>query len=151
MRKKNPVLFHALFLISRHDHKVNCNRKGIRLFIELLSQRARTHTHTHTHAHTHTHTHACTHARTRLLLLLPACINTGFCLFVCLFVCRGRFIADGEMRVWLICSTDESVLLDLKHLLMEAKQKIPPVLAALQVDNEKYLDLGGKWSFYSPS
>ena len=43
-----------------------------------------------------------------------------------------------------ICFTDESVLLDLKHLLMEAKQKIPPVLAALQADNEHYLELGGE-------
>ena len=38
---------------------------------------------------------------------------------------------------------DESVLLDLKHLLMEAKQKVPPFLAALQSENEKYLDVGG--------
>jgi hypothetical protein len=38
---------------------------------------------------------------------------------------------------------DESVLLDLKHLLIEAKQKIPPVLVALQADNEEYLELGG--------
>jgi len=35
------------------------------------------------------------------------------------------------------------VLLDLKHLLLEAKQKIPPVLAVLQAENEGYLDLGG--------
>ena len=40
-------------------------------------------------------------------------------------------------------SSDESVLLDLKHLLLEAKQKIPPVLAVLQAENEGYLDLGG--------
>ena len=38
---------------------------------------------------------------------------------------------------------DESVLLDVKHLLLEAKQKVPPVLAALQAENEGYLDLGG--------
>lgn len=42
---------------------------------------------------------------------------------------------------------DESVLLDLKHLLMEAKQKVPPFLAALQSENEKYLDVGGKLIF----
>jgi len=38
---------------------------------------------------------------------------------------------------------DESVLLDLKHLLMEAKQKIPPVLGNLESQNEDYLELGG--------
>lgn len=35
-------------------------------------------------------------------------------------------------------------MLDLKHLLREAKQKIPPFLAAMQSENEKYLDIGGK-------
>lgn len=44
---------------------------------------------------------------------------------------------------------DETVLLDLKHLLIEAKQKIPPFLAAIQPENEKYLDIGGKLIFYS--
>lgn len=37
-------------------------------------------------------------------------------------------------------------MLDLKHLLIEAKQKVPPFLAQLQSENEKYLDLGGKYS-----
>lgn len=37
---------------------------------------------------------------------------------------------------------DESVLLDLKHLLIEAKQKIPPVLSSLESQND-YLELGG--------
>ena len=36
--------------------------------------------------------------------------------------------------------TDESVLMDLKALLIEAKQKVPPVLQVLQTENE---DLGG--------
>ena len=40
------------------------------------------------------------------------------------------------------------MLLDLKHLLLEAKQKIPPVLAVLQAENEGYLDLGGMTSQY---
>lgn len=38
--------------------------------------------------------------------------------------------------------TEESVLLDLKHLLKEAKQKVPQFLADLAHENEKYLDLG---------
>nr|KAG5705142.1 hypothetical protein BaRGS_030859 [Batillaria attramentaria] len=37
---------------------------------------------------------------------------------------------------------DESVLLDLKHLLIEAKQKVPPFLASLQA--EDCLDIGGE-------
>lgn len=41
-------------------------------------------------------------------------------------------------------SNDESVLLDLKHLLMEAKQKVPTFLAELCSESEKYLALGGK-------
>ena len=44
--------------------------------------------------------------------------------------------------------SDETVLLDLKHLLIEAKQKIPPFLIAIQPDNEKYLDIGGKFSLH---
>ena len=43
-----------------------------------------------------------------------------------------------------MCFLDESVLLDLKHLLAEAKQKIPPFLAALEPENEELLDVGGR-------
>lgn len=34
------------------------------------------------------------------------------------------------------------MLLDLKHLLLEARQKIPPFLAELESEQEKFLDLG---------
>ena len=37
----------------------------------------------------------------------------------------------------------ESVLLDLKHLLIEAKQRIPPVLQALQDPDNDLIDIGG--------
>lgn len=40
--------------------------------------------------------------------------------------------------------TDESVLMDLKALLVEAKQKVPPVLQILQTGDETMLDIGGK-------
>ncbi len=40
--------------------------------------------------------------------------------------------------------SDESILLDLKHLLIEAKQKVPPFLAEYVSESEKYLDMGGK-------
>lgn len=39
--------------------------------------------------------------------------------------------------------SEESVLLDLKHLLIEAKQKVPPFLASMQSESEKFLDIGG--------
>lgn len=40
--------------------------------------------------------------------------------------------------------SDESVLRDLKHLLIEAKQKLPPVLEAIEDENEEYINIGGK-------
>ena len=40
--------------------------------------------------------------------------------------------------------SEESILLDLKHLLIEAKQNVPPFLAELEADSEKYLDIGGE-------
>ena len=48
-------------------------------------------------------------------------------------------------NVFLSIHTEESLLLDLKHLLIEAKQKVPPFLAALQSENEQYLDMGGSY------
>lgn len=68
--------------------------------------------------------------------------------YVCISVHRigrtGRSGKTGIATTFINKANDESVLLDLKHLLLEAKQKVPPFLAALQSDNEKYLDLGGK-------
>jgi ATP-dependent RNA helicase DDX41 len=37
----------------------------------------------------------------------------------------------------------EQILLDLKHLLREAKQRVPPVLEALDDPTEKFKDLCG--------
>ncbi|KAG8179326.1 hypothetical protein JTE90_011590 [Oedothorax gibbosus] len=54
----------------------------------------------------------------------------------------GRSGKKGIATTFINKACDESVLLDMKHLLMEAKQKVPPFLAALQSENEKYLDLG---------
>ncbi|CAJ0944464.1 unnamed protein product [Ranitomeya imitator] len=39
---------------------------------------------------------------------------------------------------------DESVLMDLKALLMEAKQRVPPVLQVLNTSDETMLDIGGE-------
>ena len=38
---------------------------------------------------------------------------------------------------------DASALLDLKHLLVEAKQRVPPVLQALDDPDDDLNDLGG--------
>ncbi|KAI4461384.1 atp-dependent rna helicase dbp3 [Holotrichia oblita] len=54
----------------------------------------------------------------------------------------GRSGKQGLATTFINKSNDESVLLDLKHLLMEAKQKIPTFLAELCSESEKYLNLG---------
>ncbi|XP_064466091.1 ATP-dependent RNA helicase abstrakt-like isoform X3 [Ornithodoros turicata] len=54
----------------------------------------------------------------------------------------GRSGKVGIATTFINKACDESVLLDMKHLLIEAKQKVPPFLSALQSENEKYLDLG---------
>ena len=41
--------------------------------------------------------------------------------------------------------SDESILLDLKHLLIEAKQKVPEFLAVIHDENEQYLNIGGMY------
>ncbi|KAG1656000.1 putative ATP-dependent RNA helicase DDX41 [Nymphon striatum] len=63
----------------------------------------------------------------------------------------GRSGKCGLATTFINKSCDESVLLDLKHLLMEAKQRVPPFLLALESENEKYLELGGKLFGYEIS
>lgn len=58
----------------------------------------------------------------------------------------GRSEKTGIATTFVNKANDESVLLDLKHLLIEAKQKVPLFLANLQSENEKYLDLGGTYT-----
>ncbi|XP_065176052.1 probable ATP-dependent RNA helicase DDX41 [Sycon ciliatum] len=53
----------------------------------------------------------------------------------------GRCGKTGVATTFINKSCDESVLLDLKHLLVEARQKLPPVLAALNSQDTDYLDL----------
>lgn len=53
----------------------------------------------------------------------------------------GRSGKRGVATTFINKNCDESVLLDLKHLLVEAKQKLPPVLAALESDTP-YLSMG---------
>ncbi|XP_058792911.1 ATP-dependent RNA helicase abstrakt [Phymastichus coffea] len=54
----------------------------------------------------------------------------------------GRSSHTGIATTFINKANDESVLLDLKHLLREAKQKIPPFLQELCSENEKYLNVG---------
>ncbi|XP_053208812.1 ATP-dependent RNA helicase abstrakt-like [Panonychus citri] len=61
----------------------------------------------------------------------------------------GRSGKKGLATTFVNRSVEESVLLDLKHLLIEAKQKLPPFLIALQSEHEQFLNLGdGKGCTY---
>ncbi|KAL8624109.1 DEAD (Asp-Glu-Ala-Asp) box polypeptide 41 [Nucella lapillus] len=56
----------------------------------------------------------------------------------------GRCGQTGLSTTLVNRSVDESVLLDLKHLLIEAKQAVPQFLATVQADSEIYLSIGGQ-------
>lgn len=56
----------------------------------------------------------------------------------------GRCGKTGMATTFINKTCDESILLDLKHLLIEAKQKVPDFLANLQSENEQYLNIGGE-------
>ncbi|RXM93930.1 putative ATP-dependent RNA helicase DDX41 [Acipenser ruthenus] len=58
----------------------------------------------------------------------------------------GRSGKTGIATTFINKACDESVLMDLKALLIEAKQKVPPVLQVLQSEDETMLDIGGKGS-----
>ena len=53
---------------------------------------------------------------------------------------RGR---RGLATTFVSGIVDNALLLDLKHLLLEAKQRLPPFLAALQSDSAEFLDIAG--------
>ena len=54
----------------------------------------------------------------------------------------GRGNREGYATTFINKSVDTAVLLDLKHLLIEAKQKVPPFLATLETEEEQFLNLG---------
>ena len=54
----------------------------------------------------------------------------------------GRSTNKGLATTFINKSNEESVLLDLKHLLMESRQNVPPFLATLQSESEVDLDIG---------
>ncbi|CAG5132902.1 unnamed protein product [Candidula unifasciata] len=55
----------------------------------------------------------------------------------------GRKGQTGVATTFVNKSVDESILLDLKHLLKEANQRVPAFLATLESEAEKYLDIAG--------
>ncbi|XP_058832428.1 ATP-dependent RNA helicase abstrakt [Topomyia yanbarensis] len=59
----------------------------------------------------------------------------------------GRSGSKGLATTFINKATEQYVLLDLKHLLIEAKQKVPPFLAELCSETEKYADLGDGCSY----
>ena len=63
----------------------------------------------------------------------------------------GRSSKTGIATTFINKSVDESILLDLKHLLIEAKQKVPPFLHEIEVENEELLNLGGETHVLIPS
>ena len=70
------------------------------------------------------------------------CGKTGIATTFINKTCGMSFVVNQNIEVEYLYFADESVLLDLKHLLIEAKQKIPPVLATLESQND-YLEIGG--------
>uniref|UniRef100_A0A7S3M683 RNA helicase n=1 Tax=Spumella elongata TaxID=89044 RepID=A0A7S3M683_9STRA len=55
----------------------------------------------------------------------------------------GRCGKTGVATTFINKDVEESALLDLKHLLIEAKQRVPPVLQALDDPDDDFLDLDG--------
>ena len=58
----------------------------------------------------------------------------------------GRSGKTGIATTFINQHCSEQIRLDLKHLLREAKQKVPPFLAAMEDPSEKYGLSGGKKS-----
>lgn len=54
----------------------------------------------------------------------------------------GRSGKTGIATTFINMNSSEQILLDLKHLLKEAKQRVPPVLEALEDPTEKYKEMG---------
>lgn len=54
----------------------------------------------------------------------------------------GRSGKTGKATTFVNKSCEETCLLDLKHILMEANQHIPEFLMAIQSEQDKYLELG---------
>lgn len=72
-------------------------------------------------------------------------INTLLILYLVHRIGRtGRSGKTGIATTFINQHCSEQIRLDLKHLLREAKQKVPPFLAAMEDPSEKYGLSGGK-------
>ena len=56
----------------------------------------------------------------------------------------GKSFEKNSLVLLFVVLLDEAILLDLKHLLIEAKQPVPQFLLQLESDKERLLDIGGK-------
>ncbi|ESO04877.1 hypothetical protein HELRODRAFT_78123, partial [Helobdella robusta] len=56
----------------------------------------------------------------------------------------GRCGKTGVATTFVNKTCEESILLDLKHLLIEAKQVVPEFLATMETETEQYLNIGGE-------
>ena len=56
----------------------------------------------------------------------------------------GRCGKTGMATTFINKDVDQSVLLDLKHILLEAKQHIPPVLMAIEEPDQDVSAIGGQ-------
>ncbi|CAG8502723.1 2765_t:CDS:10 [Funneliformis caledonium] len=63
----------------------------------------------------------------------------------------GRSGKTGVATTFINMNCSEQILLDLKHLLREAKQRVPPVLEVLEDPTEKFKDLCGGEYFVESS
>ncbi|CAK9298438.1 unnamed protein product [Gordionus sp. m RMFG-2023] len=55
----------------------------------------------------------------------------------------GRSGKAGMSTTYINKSSDDSVLMDLKHLLLEAKQDVPPILITLTADKDQLVEIDG--------
>lgn len=79
---------------------------------------------------------------------LPYIINHDICEETKNYVCQishtGHSENAGIITTFINKACNESVLTDLKNLLLAAKQKVPPVLKGLHGQDKSRLDIGGQ-------
>lgn len=79
------------------------------------------------------------------MYIMNKLINTLLILYLVHRIGRtGRSGKTGIATTFINQHCSEQIRLDLKHLLREAKQKVPPFLAAMEDPSEKYGLSGGK-------
>lgn len=93
------------------------------------------------------HTHLCSftvHRIGRTGRCGKTGIATTFVNKLCGKTCMKNVIRIGIGEMYFSCIIEESVLRDLKALLMEANQKVPPFLHQLDALSDDFIGLGGE-------